>query len=252
MSVSTWPAQFFNQRYLDMFMLRSPQHLELETKAIAYHGRLSGGQRIGDFCCGVGDLLGELHSRYGIQGEGVELVESYVKRAATVPGAVKVHHGDALTHAFAEPFDVVLNWFSSFGYFDTDSNCKLLANMYQHTKPGGQLLLETYNSDYIRQRFVPKFHYDRVWEGRPYSVTRESVLACNDTQMHQTWRFQGADASEEFHTAIQLYRPTELVQLVHDTGFTDIQLWATPTLERPRMTQVLSEASPRLLLVARR
>jgi SAM-dependent methyltransferase len=248
MSTTTWPKDFFNRRYLDMFMARSPEKLEFETDVIARYAQLKCGTSVMDFCCGTGDLLHTMHERFGIKGEGVELVDDYVNIASSRPG-IKVWSGSALDLSLRKRFDVALNWFSSFGYFDHKDNWRLLDNMWRHVRPGGVLLMEGYNSTYILNHFNAVMAYERKWEGRTYQITRSSELSKNRRQMHQTWKFECEEGVDSFDTHIELYRPEELRELVDRAGFEKIQILTTPLMERPVFDEPATDESPRILVI---
>ncbi len=46
-----------------------------------------------------------------------------------------------------EPFDLVLSWFTSFGYFDDDDNRLVLRQFADILRPGGALIIETMHHD---------------------------------------------------------------------------------------------------------
>ena len=45
------------------------------------------------------------------------------------------------------PFDAVVCWFTSFGYFDDDDNGRVLDEFARVLRPGGRLLIETMHHD---------------------------------------------------------------------------------------------------------
>ena len=66
-----------------------------------------------------------------------------------------------------EKFDVVTNWFSSFGYFDDVTNQKVLDNFINHLKEGGILILDIGNRDYYIQKMAVV-----IYEWRPEILVR--------------------------------------------------------------------------------
>jgi SAM-dependent methyltransferase len=47
--------------------------------------------------------------------------------------------------SYDSEFDAVLNWFTSFGYFDPDTNDRVLAGYARALRPEGKLLIEMHN-----------------------------------------------------------------------------------------------------------
>lgn len=56
---------------------------------------------------------------------------------------------------WADRFDVVVCWFTSFGYFDDDENRSVLAGVHRSLRPGGRLLLELNHKDGLLPHFLP-------------------------------------------------------------------------------------------------
>lgn len=75
-------------------------------------------------------------------------------------------------------YDFAFNFFTSFGYFDTElNNENALHNMMLALKPGGKLVLDYLNSSYTREHLVPceqrqigSVHFDieRVYQDRRF------------------------------------------------------------------------------------
>ena len=59
--------------------------------------------------------------------------------------------GDMRTLRYEHEFDAVLNWFTSFGYFDSQTNDAVLAGFARALRPGGRLLLEMHNPWRLRR-----------------------------------------------------------------------------------------------------
>lgn len=59
--------------------------------------------------------------------------------------------------AYTARFDVVINWFTSFGYFDDAGNQRTLENFRRALRPGGKLLIEQHNRDAVVRRLAPEF-----------------------------------------------------------------------------------------------
>src|SRR5690606_31035793 len=53
------------------------------------------------------------------------------------------------------PFDTVVCWFTSFGYFDDAYNRAVLAEFARVLKPGGRLAIEAVHHDGFVRRFTP-------------------------------------------------------------------------------------------------
>lgn len=249
--MKSWTEEFFDQQYLEMFMTRSSAELEHVADVLLAASKLVPGQRVADFCCGQGDILSEL-SRRGIEGVGVELCQYYVQQAQEAYGAAGVVAGDALTHKFEEEFDLTYNWYSSFGYLGKEGDKQLLRNMFCQTKPGGLVLLESLNANYVLQNFQPLMTYPATWRGKAYTVARASTLDRAMLQLRQTWRFQSSETAVDRHTTMQLYFIDELSALMADVGLEHVQVWEAPTNAEQLPLKAPDSQSRRLILTGRK
>ena len=84
---------------------------------------------------------------------GLDLSLPLFIRAADAARRVGVNvnfiHGDMREMTFEDEFDAAYCMFTSFGYFDDDTNRKVAANLARAIKPGGKLLIELVNRDYL-------------------------------------------------------------------------------------------------------
>ena len=145
------------------------------------------GSRVLDLCCGPGLYLVPL-ARRGHTVTGVDLSPVMLKRAeaacAKAGVDVRLLRADMLTHVEPESYDVVLNVFTSFGYFDEPAdNARVLRNAHDSLAPGGQLLIDVLGKEVLAG-----------WIGRPklveldggaYVVQRDTVLDRLDAVAHR-------------------------------------------------------------------
>ncbi len=99
------------------------------------------GTRVLDLCCGPGLFVVPLAAR-GYEVTGVDLSPSMLERARAACDAAgakaRLERADMLTYREPEAFDVVLNVFTSFGYFEAaEDNLRVLRNARESLAPGG-------------------------------------------------------------------------------------------------------------------
>lgn len=99
-----------------------------------------------DLCCGVGRHSLEL-ARRGFEVTGVDRTPRYLgrARARAKDEGLNVEFVEADVRNFSRPevFDVVVNLFTSFGYFeDARDDKKVLENVYKSLKSSGKLIVE--------------------------------------------------------------------------------------------------------------
>ena len=74
-----------------------------------------------------------------------------------------------------EEFDAVVNWFTSFGYFDPQTNDRVLARFARALRPGGRLLLELHNPWRLQRLLAPPEARRRTWSTSDGDVIADRV-----------------------------------------------------------------------------
>jgi 2-polyprenyl-3-methyl-5-hydroxy-6-metoxy-1,4-benzoquinol methylase len=107
--------------------------------------------------CGHGRITTEL-AALGAAVTGIDLMEHFLamaREAATSRGVqVDYRRGDLRDLPVDGPFDAVLCWFTSFGYFGDEDNMRVLREFHRVLRPGGRLVIETLHYDGFVRGFV--------------------------------------------------------------------------------------------------
>ena len=143
-----WWETFFGTDYLKQYeQTTTPQEVDGLEKIL----HLRKGSRVLDLACGAGRHSIEL-ARRGCSVVGFDLSPSLLNearaaaRAAGVP--VTFVQGDMRELGYKGTFDAVINMFTSFGYFEDESDDrKVLAGIARALKPRGKLLMERFNRE---------------------------------------------------------------------------------------------------------
>lgn len=128
-----------------------------------------------DLCCGNGRHSISL-ARLGYRVLGIDLSEYLLSiakaRAQRLEnGWVEFKRHDMRSLPYYQLFDVVLNLFTSFGYFEDDrDNYKVITEISKVLKNEGRVLLDFLNPCYIRKNIVPFSH--RIVDGTSVKETR--------------------------------------------------------------------------------
>lgn len=186
----------------------------------------SPGARVLDLCCGPGLYLVPL-ARRGYAVTGVDLSPAMLERARAACAAagadVRLLQADMLHHVERESYDVVLNVFTSFGYFDDPlDNFRVLRNAHDSLVPGGQLLIDVMGKEVLAG-----------WIGRPqlvdldggaYVVQRDTVLD-GWTRLRTDWTLVRDGTAREVSITSFLYSGAELRTLFEQAGFTGVEVY---------------------------
>ena len=157
---NNWNENFFNLDYYNFFMKRDDSQLTHDCNLILQLSNIPSG-KIADFCCGSGQMIKYFNNlKYDCY--GVDFSKEYVDIAVNQFNLNNVFQGDALYFNFNSSFDLVINWNSSFGYFNEEKNELLLINMYNQLNKNGKIILEIFNSYYILLNFNFLIYFNLV------------------------------------------------------------------------------------------
>jgi SAM-dependent methyltransferase len=119
---------------------------------------LESGVEVLDVPCGNGRIANRLAAR-GASVTGLDADPLFLERARADAAArgveVEYIQGDMSTLPWEENFDLLLNWFSSFGYFDDKGNRAWLREARKTLRPGGRLVIELWNRDAFARNWLP-------------------------------------------------------------------------------------------------
>ncbi|MDH4145357.1 MAG: class I SAM-dependent methyltransferase, partial [Acidimicrobiia bacterium] len=142
------PDDVFDEDYLYFYeTFLTDEVSDTDAALVARLSELTPGERVLDAPCGHGRIARRL-AVTGARVTGVDRSELFIERARAdaAEHAVEVDYrvGDVRELPVEDGgADVVVNWFSSFGYFDDAGNEAVLAEFARALRPGGRLVLET-------------------------------------------------------------------------------------------------------------
>ncbi|MFC7439681.1 class I SAM-dependent methyltransferase [Laceyella putida] len=166
--MSNWYEKSFGEDYLIVYKHRSRQDASREVARLQEWLQLQEKQLILDLCCGMGRHTIAL-ARKGYSMVGLDLSRVLLSHAVRESEglAIPFVHGDMRALPFVDhTFDVVLNLFTSFGYFERDEdNLRVLSEIHRVLKPQGQFVMDFLNRHAVEQNLVPESvrEEDNVW-----------------------------------------------------------------------------------------
>lgn len=167
-AVAAWYKEWFGEDYLDLYAHRDRREAEQQIDFVEQ--QLGGGERPGavlDLACGAGRHSAILRQR-GYPVFGIDLSLTLLAVRPSWPRTC----GDMCCLPFAsETFDWLLNFFTSFGYFERErQNFQVLEEIARVLRPSGRFLLDFLNRDHVLSHLQPRDVQES--EGRRVEIER--------------------------------------------------------------------------------
>jgi SAM-dependent methyltransferase len=207
----------------------SEQRMEMTSKEVDKVIELlevSTEDEILDLCCGIGRHSNEFAKR-GYKVTGVDRTRSYLEIAK---GTAK---NEGLSTEFVlmdmrefvreNSFDVVLSMFTSFGYFEDDSEqMTVLNNVYKSLRPGGRFII-----DVMGKEILARIYQEADWSEGDYGIYLERRKPIDDWgKFHNAWILITEDGiRHEWNVTHFIYSATELKSLLRSAGFSDVRAY---------------------------
>jgi ubiquinone/menaquinone biosynthesis C-methylase UbiE len=214
-----WFADLFDEDYLRTLPYLTPQATQAEAEYIIQALGTKPGAQVLDVGCGYGRHAMELAAR-GFRVFGLDLSTQLLVRGGEEAErrglSIEFVHGDMREIAYDSQFEGAYCVFSTFGYFDDETNKKTLANVSRALKPGGRLLLEILNRDYLIQDLPTRVW----WEGDGCVVLEEVELNyfSSRVQVNRSVVFDDGRQLEQ-EISVRAYSLHEVGKLMHAAGF---------------------------------
>ena len=183
--------------------------------------------KILDLCCGIGRHSLEF-SRRAYDVTGVDRTPAYIEKAKLKAEELDLNTtfelGDMREYCAPNSFDVVINMFGSFGYFENpDDNQKVVKNMLKSLRAGGQFLIETAGKEIVARNFLEK---DWSEEG-DLLILSERKVGQNWGRIENRWIVVQGTKRAEYKFSVRSYSAVELSTLLLDCGFPKVQVYGS-------------------------
>lgn len=239
--MTEWFERWFGEEYLELYPHRDTADAERAITLVARVAPLEG-RRVLDLACGPGRHAGRLIER-GARVVGIDLSMPLLRRAQHAGFAVTgLVRGDMRHLPFAKAsFDVVVNLFTSFGYFSSDDQHRqAVSQMAAVLAPGGTLVMDYLNASRVRAHLVE--HEETVIGSRPVIVDRR----LEDDERYVVKEMRLIDDGRCFNERVRLFSAGDLADLMRGQGLHVTQTFGDYDGSPP------TPDSPRAILVAER
>lgn len=235
-----WYKEWFGHDYVDLYAHRD--QAEAETNVEFVEARLGGARprAVLDLACGAGRHTEALRRR-GYRALGVDLSLTLLARRPDLPRV----RGDMRGLPFADgSFDWVLNFFTSFGYFESErENFRVLEEIVRVLSPAGRFLIDFFNRDRVLAALEP--HETVEEDGRRIDIERWYDPTARRINKRITVR-RASGPPRIFLESIRAYLPDEVIAGLGWAGLEVMDLFGN------FQGDAFASDSERLILVGRK
>ena len=236
-----WFEDWFGAEYLALYEHRDHHEAREVVSLMAHRMGDTMDAPVLDLACGAGRHQRMLCER-GWWTVGLDLSPSLLRAARAEDRTAPLVRADMRELPFADgSFALVVNLFTSFGYFRDDAqHLRVLVDVARVVRPGGWFVLDYLHADEVRRSLVPR---DERTIGT-LTVEQEREISADGRFVRKTITI--GELGRTFVERVRLFEPSELVALCTQAGFTvDAVLGDYDgTTMRP--------AAPRTIIFARR
>lgn len=239
-----WYRTAFQSEYQKVYIHRDIRQVAIEVEFAKFALTLTSQDRILDLACGAG-RHSAVFAKQGFDVCGCDYSLDLIRSAheRTPSGfANYIQWCDMRTLPYPDAtFDCVVNFFTSFGYFESDDeNMQVLGEIRRVIKPAGRFMLDFFNVVRVIKDLKPLT--EREVEG--VFIREERVFAAETKRLEKKVWLSGKGIDKTYTESVRAYTLPELSELLSRTGFRIYQTYGSFSAEP------YCEAAPRLLIVA--
>lgn len=232
-----WFQEWFGEEYLQLYPHRDAGEAARLAALVVRRIPWVQGLRMLDVGCGPGRHL-RAFQELGARPIGLDLSQSLLDRARTVSTAPLVRADMRRLPIRPAVCDLVVNLFTSFGYFTTDAeHAQAVSEMALALRPGGWLVMDFLNASAVEAGLVPA---EKTMLGQTLVEIERRV-----DQGAVVKTIRTADG-RQFVERVRLFREAELRDMLQQAGLV-VRSTAGDYDDGPT-----SPGSPRLILFAER
>lgn len=239
---STWFESWFDSPYYHLlYSNRNEEEAAQFLERLMKHLSISTTKLVLDLACGSGR-----HSRVlcelGYVVDGADLSENSIREAKEKASGNQHFYVHDMRCPLPKKYDVILNLFTSFGYFDQLSdNEKVLKAVFDGLTENGLLIIDFLNSPVVIRTLLPR-----------QEIKREEIVfrigkTVSNNRIVKTITFDADGNSYFFQEKVQAIHLQDFKQLFQNTGFELIETFGSYTLE-----PYIEATSERLIMVCKK
>jgi SAM-dependent methyltransferase len=226
----SWYKSWFDSPYYHaLYAHRDHKEADLFGRTLIDYLKPPPKAHILDLACGNGRHSHAM-ATLGYEVTGIDLSAQNIAAAqSNKQSKARFIRADMRTFSTPESFELSVNLFTSFGYFEDETdNQKVLQKVFENLKPNGCFVLDFFCRDYIEKHLVEKETIRR--QGIDFQVQR----FINGEEVIKEIRFETQGRSLRYEEVVRGFRKSELERMVQEAGFSIDEVFGNYAL-RPFM-----------------
>ena len=244
--MAEWFEDWFDtEEYLEVYQHRNEKDAKKLIDLILQNVNISAGSKVLDMACGTG-RHSILFAEKGFSVTAVDLSKNLLKVAkeSAESASVKVNfvHSDLRSFCVNSKFNLAVNLFTSFGYFENESdNYKILKIAYEHLYNNGYFVIDFFNRRHIENNLIPESADENFNE----KIIQKRSIEGNRIEKQIIIRKDGNE--KHFHESVRMYCKEELFNALKSEGFEIRKYFGDSSGKSFDL-----ETSPRIIIIAQK
>jgi SAM-dependent methyltransferase len=237
-----WFADWFDSPYYHtLYKYRDDSEAEGFIDHLLRQLEPEAGAKMLDLACGKGRYSRHLANK-GYKVVGLDLSAKSIREAKKWEHEQLHFH----VHDMREPlpetgFDYIFNFFTSFGYFDTEAeDLQTLRNVQAGLKPGGIFVLDFFNAQYVKQQLTGR--EQKTIDGVNFDLQKQ----IKNQQVVKTIHFIDGAKTYYFEERVKLFSLQDFERLFEQANLNLLKVYGDYQLQDFNESE-----SPRLILLAK-
>jgi len=222
--MNEWYKDWFNSaEYLQVYKHRNEQDADKLLNLVFSNVKIKPESRVLDAACGAGRHSIKLAQK-GYNVTGFDLSKTLLDVAAETAKEKNVEIefvcSDIRKFYSDRKFSLIVNLFTSFGYFETDEdNFRFYENSFEMMNNAGFLVFDYFNSFYLKNNIVPK----SVKTVGLLKITEKREISGNRVKKHILIEKDGN--SKNFTESVKLYNANDILYKFKQIGFRNFKIF---------------------------
>ncbi|MCX7611293.1 MAG: class I SAM-dependent methyltransferase [Ignavibacterium sp.] len=219
-----WFDEWFNtNEYLEVYKHRNEIDAERHINFILSKVDLKPKSKVLDMACGAG-RHSILLAKKGYELTGIDLSENLLSEARRIAESEKLNikfvKADIRNFYTDEKFDLVLNLFTSFGYFEKDEeNFLIIKKAYDFLECSGIFILDFFNKEFLLKNLIP------LSKEKNNGKTIIQKRFVRSGRIEKIIEIIKDDSKKTFYESVKLYSPEQLKNRLVEYGFKILNIY---------------------------